>query len=65
MYFIGKGLVDNKDPRATRYFLNAIYLTPFLFRAWWWAALSMARHCSNRLLPSDKRSGANVVPHDR
>ena len=63
MYFIGKCLADNNDPRATRYFLNAIYLTPFLFRAWWWAAVSLARRF--RLLPSDKRSGANAVPHDR
>jgi len=65
MYFIGKGLLDNNDPRATRYFLNAIYLTPFLFRAWWWAALSLVQRCSNRLLPSDKHSGAKAVPDDR
>jgi hypothetical protein len=65
MYFIGKCPADNNDPRATRYFLSAIYLAPFFFRAWWWAALSLARHCSKRLLPSDKRSGANAVPHDR
>jgi hypothetical protein len=65
MYFIGKGLLDNNDPRATRYFLNAIYLTPFLFRAWWWAALSLVRRCSKRLLPNGKRSAANAVPHDR
>jgi glycosyltransferase involved in cell wall biosynthesis len=43
MYFIGKGLVDNNDPRATRYLLNAISLNPFLFRAWWWAAKSLVR----------------------
>jgi glycosyltransferase involved in cell wall biosynthesis len=44
MYFIGKGLADNNDPRATRYFLNAISSNPFLFRAWWSAAKSLARH---------------------
>jgi hypothetical protein len=65
MYFIGKGLADNNDPRATRYFLNAIYLTPFLFRAWWWAALSLVRRCSNRLLPGEKCSGPSAVSHDR
>jgi hypothetical protein len=43
MYFIAKGLVDNNDPRATRYLLNAISLDAFLFRAWWWAAKSLAR----------------------
>jgi hypothetical protein len=64
MYFIGKCLADNNDPRATRYFLNAMYLTPFLSRAWWWAALSLVRRCSNRLLLSGKRS-ANAVPLDR
>jgi glycosyltransferase involved in cell wall biosynthesis len=63
MYFIGRGLLNNKDPRATRYFLNAICSNPFLFRAWWSAALSLARQCSRR--PSDKRSGANALPDDR
>ncbi len=63
MYFIGKCLMDNNDPRAARYFLSAIYLTPLLFRAWWGAALSLARQWSSR--PSDKRGGANAVPHDR
>ena len=43
MYFIGKCLVNNSDPRATRYFLNAISSNPFLFPAWWWAAISLAR----------------------
>jgi glycosyltransferase involved in cell wall biosynthesis len=65
MYFIGKGLLDNNDPRATRYFLNAICSTPFLFRAWWSAPLSLARRCSNRLLSKHKRTSANAVPHDR
>jgi glycosyltransferase involved in cell wall biosynthesis len=65
MYFIGKCLVNNNDPRAMSYFLNAIYFTPFLSRAWWWAALSLVRHRSKKLLPSDERSGANAVPHDR
>jgi len=55
MYFIGKCLVNNNDPRATRYFLNAISSDPFLLRAWWWAAISSARHCSNRILTSDVR----------
>jgi glycosyltransferase involved in cell wall biosynthesis len=43
MYFIGKCLVKNNNPRAISYFLNAIYLAPFLFRAWWWAAISLVR----------------------
>jgi glycosyltransferase involved in cell wall biosynthesis len=48
MYFIGKCLLNNNDPRATRYFLNAIYSTPFFFRAWWWGAIALARYRSNR-----------------
>ncbi len=47
LYFIGKCLVNNKDMRATRYFLSAIFFNPFLLRAWWWAAISLARHGSN------------------
>jgi hypothetical protein len=43
MYFIGKCLMNNNDSRATRYFLSAISLNPFLFRAWWSAAISLAR----------------------
>jgi glycosyltransferase involved in cell wall biosynthesis len=46
MYFIGKCLMDNNDARASRYFLSAISLYPLLFRAWCWAAISVARHCS-------------------
>jgi len=61
MYFIGKCLLTNNDLRAVGYFSNAIYSNPFLFRAWWWAAISLARHC----LPRNKRSGADMVPHDR
>jgi glycosyltransferase involved in cell wall biosynthesis len=49
MYFIGRCLVNNNDPGATRYFLNAIYSTPLLFRAWWWAAISFARHRSKKV----------------
>jgi hypothetical protein len=63
MYFIGRCLLNNNNPRATRYLLSAIYSNPFLFRARWSAALSLAGQCSSR--PSDKRSGANAVPHDR
>jgi len=48
MYFIGKTLLDNNDPRARHYLLNAISLNPFLFSAWWWAALSLARDRSNQ-----------------
>jgi glycosyltransferase involved in cell wall biosynthesis len=55
MYFIGKCLLNNNDPRATRYFLNAIYSTPFFFRAWWWLAIALARHCSSRILKSHIR----------
>jgi glycosyltransferase involved in cell wall biosynthesis len=50
MYFIGKCLVNNNDPRASRYFLNAISSNPFLFRAWWWAAISLTWHRSNGIL---------------
>jgi glycosyltransferase involved in cell wall biosynthesis len=49
-YFIGRCLVNNKDPRATPYFFNAIASNPLLIRAWWWAALSLARQLSNRIL---------------
>jgi glycosyltransferase involved in cell wall biosynthesis len=65
LYFIGKCLADNNDSRATGYFLNSIRANPFLFRAWWWAARSLMRHGSNRLWPSDKRSGANAASNDR
>jgi glycosyltransferase involved in cell wall biosynthesis len=46
MYFIGRCLYKNNDPRATRYLLSAIFLNPFLLRAWWWVATSLARHRS-------------------
>jgi glycosyltransferase involved in cell wall biosynthesis len=46
MYFIGKCLMNNNDAHATRYFLSAISSYPLLFRAWCWAAISMARHRS-------------------
>jgi glycosyltransferase involved in cell wall biosynthesis len=65
MYFIGKCLADNNDFRATSYFLNSISANPFLFRAWWWAARSLMRHGSNRLWPSDNRSGASAASNDR
>jgi glycosyltransferase involved in cell wall biosynthesis len=61
MYFIGKCLLNNNDLRAIGYFSNAIYSNPFLFRAWWWGAISLARLC----WPRNKRNGANMVPHDR
>jgi glycosyltransferase involved in cell wall biosynthesis len=48
LYFIGRCLVNNNDPRATPYFLNAIASNPLLFRAWWSAALSLARRHSNK-----------------
>jgi glycosyltransferase involved in cell wall biosynthesis len=44
MYFIGKCLADNRDPRATHYLLNAVWSNPTLIRAWWWALVSIARH---------------------
>jgi len=44
LYFIGKCLLDNNDGRATSYFLSAIASNPFLWRAWWWAAISLIRH---------------------
>jgi glycosyltransferase involved in cell wall biosynthesis len=53
MYFIGKCLANNNDPRATRYLLSAISSNPFLLRAWWWAAISLARHPSSGILTSD------------
>lgn len=55
MYFIGKCLVKNNDPRATRYLFNAIYLNPFLLRAWWWAAISLVRYPSSVVATSDAR----------
>jgi glycosyltransferase involved in cell wall biosynthesis len=55
MYFIGRCLLNNNNPRATRYLLSAIYSDPFLIRAWWWGALSLARQCLSR----------NAAPHDR
>jgi hypothetical protein len=53
MYFIGKCLANNNDPRATHYLLSAISTNPFLLRAWWWAAISLARHPASGLLDSD------------
>jgi hypothetical protein len=41
MHFIGRCLADNDDPRATRYFWNAISSNPFHLRAWYWAAKSL------------------------
>jgi glycosyltransferase involved in cell wall biosynthesis len=61
MYFVGKCLLNNNDRRATGYFSNAIYSNPFLFRAWWWAAISLAW----LFLPIHQRNGANPLPHDR
>jgi glycosyltransferase involved in cell wall biosynthesis len=55
MYFIGKCLLNNNDPRGTGYLLSAISANPFLLRAWWWAAISLARHPSGRILPSRVR----------
>jgi hypothetical protein len=55
MYFIGKCLVNRNDPRATHYLLSAIYANPFLVRAWWWAAISLARHPSSIILASGVR----------
>ena len=43
LYFIGRCLADNNDPRATPYFLSAIVSNPLRLRAWWWAALSLVR----------------------
>jgi hypothetical protein len=43
MYFIGKCLAANKDPRAIAYFLSAISSNPFLLRAWLGAAISLVR----------------------
>ena len=42
--------MNNNDSRATRYFLSAISLNPFLFRAWCWAPISVARRRSARNL---------------
>jgi glycosyltransferase involved in cell wall biosynthesis len=47
LYFIGRCLLNNNDPRATPYFLNAIASNPLLFRAWWSAALTLVRRHSN------------------
>ena len=53
MYFIGKCLANNNDPRAIHYLLSAISANPFLLRAWWWAAISLARHPASGLMGSD------------
>ena len=48
MYFIGKCLADNHDPRATRYFFNAILSNPFHFRAWYWTAVALTLRSPDR-----------------
>ena len=53
MYFIGKCLANNNDPRATHYLLRAISTNPFLLRAWWWAGISLARHPASGFSGSD------------
>jgi glycosyltransferase involved in cell wall biosynthesis len=65
MYFVGRCLLNNNDLRAVGYFLNSIRANPFLFQAWWWAAMSLLRHGTNRLWPSDKQSRANAASDDR
>jgi glycosyltransferase involved in cell wall biosynthesis len=48
MYFVGKCLLNNNDLRAKGYFSNAIYLNPFLFRAWWSAAICLTAGAPRR-----------------